>query len=102
MATIKESAEAYVPPTTLNITDLESVSVDIQTKVETFERKDPKEGEEPTFTVETFEVEGEKYRLPASVKKQLQQQIEARPELKMFKVTKVGTGFNTEYTVIPL
>ena len=102
MTSIKESAKAYEPPTTLNITDLDAVSVNVETKMEKFERKDPKPDEEPTFTVETFEVNGKKYRLPTAVKQQLQEQLKANPELANFKVTKTGTGFGTKYTVIPL
>lgn len=102
MTSIKESAKAYEPPQTKNITDLEKVSVNIDTKQETFDKKDPKEGEEPKFTVETFEVDGEKYRLPTSVKAALKEIMKEKPEMEFFKVTKSGTGFGTTYTVIPL
>lgn len=102
MATIKESAMSYEPPQTKNITELEKISVNIETEIKTFERKDVKEGEEKTFEVEVFQVDGEEYRLPASVKEQLKAHIKSKPDLEFFKVIKSGEGINTKYTVIPL
>ena len=97
MGNIMDEAKAYEPPKTKNIADLEVVRVDVDIKEETFNDKDG----EP-FTIKYIEVDGEKYRVPISVLKQLKAILEAKPDLKTFKVAKSGEGMNTEYTTIPL
>ena len=91
---IKESSMAYVPPTTKNITELESISINIDTKMEKFTKEDGSD-----FEVETFEVNGEKYRLPISVKSGLQAQLKVKPDATNFRVTKTGEGMKTQYFV---
>jgi hypothetical protein len=97
MTNIKETALAYKAPETKNIVKLEIIPVDIELEDKTFTRED-----ESTFKVTVFEFEGEEYRMPKTVLKQLKAQLEANPKLGNFKVTKEGEGMKTVYTVIPL
>jgi len=97
MGTIKENAENYEPPTTKNITELEKIDVNLVVEEREFERKD-----ETKFKVDVIVVDGEDYRMPVSVLKNLKAILEAKPELKFFKVSKSGEGFKTQYTVIEL
>jgi len=97
MANLKDTAMAYEPPQTLNVADLEVVSVDIEVKSETGTNKD---GED--FEYNYIEVDDKKYRVPNSVLSELKTIIEEQPELKKFRVKKTGSGLQTRYTVIPL
>ena len=97
MANLKDTAQAYEPPQTLNIADLEVVSVEFDVKTETGKNKDDEE-----FTYNYIEVEGSKYRVPNSVLTELKTIIEEQPNLKKFRVKKTGSGLQTRYTVIPL
>ena len=94
---LKEMSKAYEPPKTKNIADLEKIPTSVEVKTEEFTKKD---GE--TFEVDTIEVESGKYRVPKSVIAQLKQHLGAKPDLEFFKVSKTGSGLDTEYTVIPL
>ena len=92
MATLKESAIGYEPQQTLNIADLDIVSVDCEIK----------EASDVEFPYEYIEVDGNKYRVPVSVKKALKANLEENPKLSKFRVKKTGEGMNTTYTVIAL
>ena len=97
MTTIKTAAAQYVPPTTKNITELKSVSVDLEIVEATYNDKDGK-----PFTVNEITVNGEKYRVPVTVIASLKAILKVKPDMKTFSVTKTGEGLNTQYTVIPL
>ncbi len=98
MATLKESAEAYVETAkTKNIADLERVSVILDVQSKTLKTK---EGEEFSFDYVT--IEGEDYRVPKTVFKSLKIMLEDNPNLAFFRVKKTGAGLDTVYTVIPL
>jgi hypothetical protein len=97
MTNIKQSAVKYESPKTLNITELKSISVD----VEIFEKNGTKENGE-TFVYKAINVSGKEYRFPVSVLKQLQEHLKENPNLKFFKVNKTGGGLGTEYITIPL
>ena len=97
METIKDKAQAYEPPQTKNITELSSVSVDIEVKEKEFTRED-----QTTFKVNVIEINGEDYRVPNSVLKSLKVWLVEKPEIKNFKVTKEGEGLKTTYTLMPL
>lgn len=98
MATLKETAQAFVPQQTSNIADLQQVSVDLEIKTEKgITQKDGKE-----FTYKYIEVDGKKYRMPGVVLGQLKMLLGKMPNLKHFSVAKEGTGMNTKYQVIPL
>ncbi len=95
--TVKESAESYVPKSARNITELETIDVALVMRLET--GKDSA-GDEYNFNY--VEVNGEKYRMPDSVLKDLQAVLKKKPELKSFSVSKSGEGRQTRYTVIPM
>ena len=98
MATIKDEAQAYEPPQTRNIADLQVVPTDI----EIFERR-YKEGTLQEFRIKVVRVNGEDYRVPVSVFSSLKTILEERPDLQTFKVKKSGAGkHGTVYTLIPL
>ena len=97
MANLKETAKQYEPTQTKNVSELEVVSTNLELTTEEFTKTD---GE--TFTVDSVMVEGEKYRIPQSVIKQLKSLFEEQPDLKFFKVKKSGSGMNTSYMVIPV
>ncbi len=97
MGTIKDNAQAYEPPTTKNISDLDKISVDLVIEEREFTRQD-----ETTFKVNVVVVDGEDYRMPTSVLKSIKAILEEKPDLKFFKVKKTGEGLKTEYTVITL
>jgi len=97
MATIREAADKYEAPKTMNVADLDRVSTECDIKTETFNTTD---GEE--FEVDSIEVDGQKYRVPKSVIKQLKTLCAEKPDMTEFKVKKEGTGMNTSYQVIPL
>lgn len=96
MAKLSEEALTYVPPTTKNISELPEVFVDAEVL-----EKVAGEGDN-TFTYKYIEVEGDEYRVGASVLKQLKAHLETNPFIKKFKVKKEGEGMKTTYTVIPL
>ena len=98
MASLRDSAIAYVAPArTKNIAELNRVSTNLN-----LERKSGKTKEGEEYVIDYITVGGEQYRVPASVLKSLKLILEDNPTLKEFKVKKIGTGLDTEYTVIPL
>jgi hypothetical protein len=98
MPSIKESAAAYIPQKMRNISELPSVDVSLELKDGEGIGDDGK-----PFKYKYFEVDGEKYRVPATVLGQLKDIQEAKPDLKTFKVKKTGQGKEgTRYTTIQL
>lgn len=96
--TLKETAKAYVPKKTRNIAEMEVVNIDnLQIEDRTGLNEEGKE-----FKYQVAILNGEEYRVPASVLGSIKTILEAKPTLKTVKVIKKGQGFNTEYTVIPL
>jgi len=94
---LRETARAYEPTKTKNIADLEAVSLDVKIQ----ERKGTnKDGEDFNYYVAI--VLGEEYRVPASVLKDINAIMIAKPGLKTIRVIKKGQGMSTSYTVIPL
>lgn len=100
--TIKEEAEMYQPQQTKNISELKEVSVDLMLEDDEFEFEDIKTGKMKTIKQRVLILNGQKYRMPVSVLKQLKVHLEENPHLDKFKVKKTGTGLDTEYTLIPL
>jgi len=100
--TIGEAADEYQPSTkTMNIADLDRVSIDLQIVEDTFEFT--KGDETKTVKQEVIVIEEVKYRIPVTVKQQLKVLMEDNPKLKFFKVKKSGTTKDdTRYQVIPL
>ena len=97
MATLFETAQAYEPPQTRNIADLDVVKTDLEVEEKEFVREDGTK-----FQVKVINVKGFDYRVPTSVFKSLKAMKEDKPNLKLFKVKKTGEGLKTVYTVIPL
>lgn len=95
MKSMREEALEYVSPETRNVADLDSVDVSLEIKEKT--ALDSK-GEE--FKYKYVEVEGEEYRVPVSVLKQLKTLLEEKPDIQRVKVKKTGEGLNTAYMVI--
>lgn len=93
---IKDAALAYQPKTAKNISDLQSVPVELVMMKEEGEY----EGEKYAYNY--VELSGEKYRIPDSVLKDLKAILSKKPTLKNFSVMKAGEGRNTKYTVIPM
>jgi len=102
MATLGEAADEYKPSTkTMNIADLNKVSIDLQVEIDTFEFT--KGDETKTVEQEVIVIDEVKYRVPVTVKQQLKVLMEDNPDLKFFKVKKSGTNKDdTRYQVIPL
>ena len=97
MVTIKEAAMTYESKQTKNIAEIEVIKTDLEIREEVF-----KEGTPDEFKVNITTINGEDYRVPDSVLKDLKTILESRPNLKTFQVKKTGTGMNTNYVVIPL
>ena len=102
MATIGEAADNYeASAKTMNIADLDRVSIDLQIVEDSFEFT--KNDETKTVTQEVIVIDDIKYRIPVTVKQQLKVLMADNPKLKFFKVKKTGTGKDdTRYQVIPL
>ena len=96
MATLKEEAQAYEPPQTLNIADLDKFRVDIE--VFNGEGKD-KEGE--VFKYKYATIEGKDYRIAGSILGGIKAILQKMPNLEYVSVIKQGTGMSTRYQVIP-
>ena len=97
MKTIKDEAKAYEPKqATKNISELQSVSTDIVVEDDSFEF----EGKE--IKQKILVINGERFRMPISVIRDLKVILEDNPNLKSFKVKKTGQQMETRYTVIPL
>lgn len=95
--TIKDEAKDYEPKqATKNISELQSVSTDLVVEDDSFEF----EGKE--IKQKIVVVNGERYRMPVSVIRDLKVILDDNPNLKAFKVKKTGQQMETRYTVIPL
>ena len=97
MATLREEAQAYTPPQTLNIADLDKIPIDIELKNSEGTRTD---GEKFTYKFAT--VDGKDYRVAGSIIGGIKALLEKMPHLKFVGVIRQGTGMNTRYQVIPM
>ena len=77
MTKLSEEVLTYIPPTTKNISELSEVDVSAEVKEKTGTKKDG-----DTFTYKYIEVNGEEYRVGASILNQLKQHLNAKPDLK--------------------
>lgn len=96
MATLKEEAQAYEPPQTLNIAELDKIPVGIE--VFDGEGKD-KDGE--VFRYKYAKIDGKDYRIAGSIIGGIKALLEKRPQTTHVQVLKSGSGMNTRYQVIP-
>lgn len=100
MGSIKEEAQDYEPKQTKTIAELGKVSVDLILTDDTYDVQE--DGQTKKVTQKIFNVDGEDYRVPNSVLKNLKVILKEMPNLKFFKVKKEGEGLQTDYTVIPI
>ncbi len=96
MATVKEEAQAYEPPQTLNIADLDKIPIDLELK--NGEGKD-KGGE--VFKYKYAVIDGKQYRVAGSILGGIKAVLQKVPNLQFVQVIKQGQGMNTRYSVIP-
>ena len=94
---LKEVAASFVAKTISNISVLDRVPTDVSVEERKFKEGTPEEYECYIATIK-----GEDFYVPVSVLAQLQELIKVMPDIKAIKITKVGEGMNTRYTVIPL
>lgn len=98
MASLKETAKAYVPKKTRNIVEMEVVNLDT---LQVEERKGVgTDGKDFNYKVAIYN--NEEYRVPESVLNAIKTILEVKPNLKTVKVVKKGQGMGTEYSVIQL
>ena len=98
MVKLLERAQNYEPAGKLkNISELISIPIDIDVTEKVFA-----EGTDKEFKAEVFTIDGEDYKMPATVIATLKDILEENPTLKTFKVKKSGSGLGTKYTVITL
>jgi len=94
MATLKQESMDYETPQTLNIADLDKVSVGLEINENTATNS---EGEE--FTYKYVELNGKQYRVPNSVLDELKTILSLKPDVEFVKVNKSGSGLGTRYKV---
>ena len=97
MATLRETAQHYEPPQTLNIADLEKIPIDIE--LNDGKGKDA-EGEE--FNYKFAVIDGKQYRVAGSIIGGIKAILQKMPNCKFVSVIKQGQGMNTRYQVIPI
>jgi len=97
MNNIKNMAKDVIVKETGNIAELDSVSTALLVLERTGTNTD---GEEYSYNV--IVVDRKDYRIPLSVLQQLKSILEVKPNLEFFKVSRIGTGMQTKYQVIPL
>ena len=96
MATLKEEAQTYEPPKTLNIADLEKIPIDIEVHSREGQKTD---GEK--FKYLYAEIDGKEYRIAGSILGGIKAILQKLPNVKHVSVIKQGEGMNTKYQVIP-
>ena len=96
MATIREESQAYEPPMTLNIADLEKIPISLELK--DGEGKD-KDG--AVFKYKYAEIDKKQYRVAGSILGGIKAILQKMPNLEFVQVIKQGQGMNTRYNVIP-
>jgi|TARA_Y100000034_G_scaffold136934_1_gene217313 hypothetical protein len=94
MSSIKEEALAYEAPQTLNIADLDSVSVELSVQ-----EKESKNSEGEPFSYKYTIVDGKEYRIPNSVFEEIKTILTLKPSVTKVRVNKSGSGLGTRYKV---
>ena len=92
--TLKETALAYESKSIGNIADLPKVSTNLNVQ----DREGINE-EGKTFQYKVISINGQEYRVPASVIKSLKAIMEDNPNLNEFKVKKTGQGIDRKSVV---
>jgi len=94
--TLKEEAQAYEPPQTLNIADLDKIPISVELQDAKGKNSD---GEE--FTYKFAVIDGKQYRVAGSIIGGIKALLQKMPNLQLVSVIKQGQGMNTRYQVIP-
>lgn len=95
MGTLREESLAYSAPMTLNIADLTSVPIDDLQVLEA--EKNDSDGK--PFKYKYTLIDEKEYRIPATVLEEIQTIVKLKPEVKVVKVNKTGSGLATRYKV---
>lgn len=95
MASLKQTAQDYESPLTLNIADLSSVPID---EVEILEGENTNNDGEK-FQYKFFILDKKEYRVPNSVLEEIKKILNLKPDVKHVKVEKSGSGLATRYKV---
>lgn len=98
MATLKDTAQGFIPKQTKNIAELDVVSIDS----EVFNDGLGIDNDGKEFRYSYIKLNNEEFRIPNSVLGQLKDILEETPKLIKFKVKRTGEGLKTRYTVIPI
>ena len=95
---LSDAAQAYEPAvTTKNISDLDSVSLEVDMIPKVFTDGSGKEYTQDVITIEEVD-----YRVPKTVQAQLKTMIESGLKFTTFNVVRTGTTISdTVYTTIP-
>lgn len=96
MTTLMEAAQAYEPPQTRTIADMEKVAIDMKVLNGEGETKEGKK-----FKFLYFVHKGEDYRVAGTVLEQVKSLKERMPNVEYISVLKTGEGKSTRYQVIP-
>lgn len=94
MSSLKEIAKDYEPKRTLNIVDLDKVDLSLPIEERTGTDKEGK-----SFDYHVLVVNDQEYRVPNTVLEEIKKILKLKPETKFVKVSKKGTGLNTNYSV---
>ena len=95
---LKQMVIEYEAPKTMNICDLDKVSLtDCNVTTKEYNKEDG-----TSYTIDVITIEDQEYRIPKSVIAQCQTILNEKDDFDLFKVSRSGTGMNTKYTVIPL
>ena len=97
MATLRQTAQDYVPQQTKNIADLPQVPVDIELFDGTGTDDEGKE-----FTYKYAVLNNESYLVPNVVIGQIKDIIAESPKVTIVRVKKTGTSLQTRYTTVPI
>ena len=95
MTNLYDEAKAYEPVQTLNIADLDEVSIK-EVDILEDEGTDQKG---KTFKYKFFVFNKKSYRVPNNVFEQIQMLIHYKPSVTKIKVKKSGSGLATRYKV---
>lgn len=98
MATVKELAQKYEAPKTLNVSDLEKFDIQTELELKTYPKDDG-----TTFSYLVATIDGKQYRVPKVVLEHIKAYLLDIPDLRYVKVRKTGEGkTDTKYFVTPL
>ena len=96
MANLKETSQAYEPPKTLNIAELDKIPIDI----EVFDGSG-KDNEGKEFKYKFAKIDGKEYRIAGTILGGIKALLEKMPNIKNVTVLRQGMGMATRYQVIP-